>query len=382
LGPLRAGCPGNNLKDRSAGLVVRYNWIEGGNRQLDLVDAEDSSSLRNSPSYRATHVYGNVLLEPNADGNKQIVHYGGDSGNLVNYRKGTLHFYNNTVVSRRPDQTTLFRLSTNDEFADVRNNIFYVTNSGNSLALSDSVGQFHLAHNWLKPNWRNSFSTFSGSLTNGGSNVQTSAPGFRDEANNDFRLLKTSVCVNAGGALPAALLPAHAITAQYVRHQSSEPRNQDGPLDLGAFEFNTPLQQWRHEMFGTNASVASISGNNADPDGDGMINLLEFAFQQDPLAPASTGSPQMKTVVTNGVTIPALQFTKRPAPHGLVYLVQTSSNLVHWMDGCRYSDVTTVLNAGNTIDISPVDATNRIIHLNTPASENVFLRVLISEDPS
>ena len=42
-GPLLAGAGGNNLKDRSAGMVARYNWIEGGNRQLDLVDAEDSS---------------------------------------------------------------------------------------------------------------------------------------------------------------------------------------------------------------------------------------------------------------------------------------------------------------------------------------------------
>ena len=41
FGPPRAGASGNNLKDRSAGLVVRYNWIEGGNRQLDLVDGED-----------------------------------------------------------------------------------------------------------------------------------------------------------------------------------------------------------------------------------------------------------------------------------------------------------------------------------------------------
>src|SRR5215207_3446753 len=31
FGPLRAGASGNNLKDRSAGTVVRYNWIEGGN---------------------------------------------------------------------------------------------------------------------------------------------------------------------------------------------------------------------------------------------------------------------------------------------------------------------------------------------------------------
>ncbi len=54
--PLWAGCApdcgGNNLKDRSAGLVVRYNWIEGGNRQLDLVDAEDSAVLVNHPATR------------------------------------------------------------------------------------------------------------------------------------------------------------------------------------------------------------------------------------------------------------------------------------------------------------------------------------------
>ncbi|NCG21420.1 MAG: hypothetical protein GWP91_20610, partial [Rhodobacterales bacterium] len=35
FGPLRPGAGGNNLKDRSAGLVVRYNWIESGSRQLD-----------------------------------------------------------------------------------------------------------------------------------------------------------------------------------------------------------------------------------------------------------------------------------------------------------------------------------------------------------
>ena len=52
FGPLRSGAGGNNLKDRSAGLVVRYNWIEGGNRQLDLVET-DSLTIQNDPSYRA-----------------------------------------------------------------------------------------------------------------------------------------------------------------------------------------------------------------------------------------------------------------------------------------------------------------------------------------
>ncbi len=135
FGPLRAGCLGNNLKDRSAGLVVRHNWIEGGNRQMDLVDGEDSSVIRNDLRYQETHVYGNILIEPDGAGNRQMVHYGGDSGATGSYREGLLHFYNNTLVSTRTDRTTLFRLSTNDERCDFRNNIAYVTASANTLSL-------------------------------------------------------------------------------------------------------------------------------------------------------------------------------------------------------------------------------------------------------
>src|SRR5450631_3688769 len=96
FGPLCSGCGGNNLKDRSSGTVIRNNWIEGGNRQMDLVDAEDSMVLVNDPAYLQTFVYGNVLIEPD-DGNSQILHFGGDSGTTAIYR-GTLHFWNNTVV--------------------------------------------------------------------------------------------------------------------------------------------------------------------------------------------------------------------------------------------------------------------------------------------
>ena len=71
---------GNNLKDRSAGLDVRYNWIEHSNRQLDLVHAEDSALVRADPRYRATHVYGNVIVEHPNSGNNDICFYGGDGG--------------------------------------------------------------------------------------------------------------------------------------------------------------------------------------------------------------------------------------------------------------------------------------------------------------
>ncbi|HXG65578.1 MAG TPA: Ig domain-containing protein [Blastocatellia bacterium] len=236
FGPLRAGCPGNNLKDRSAGLVVRYNWIEGGNRQLDLVDGEDSGLIRNDPRYRETHVYGNILIEPDAAGNRQIAHYGGDSGNTPAYRKGTLYFYHNTVVSTRTDRTTLLRLSTNEETCDFRNNIVYVTAAGNTVSLVDSAGVLNLSHNWFKPGYVSTFGTLTGTINDNGTSVLGSSPGFVDAAGQDYRLAAGSACIDAGAFLHPNILPANYVISQYVKHQGGEGRPSNGALDIGAYE--------------------------------------------------------------------------------------------------------------------------------------------------
>jgi hypothetical protein len=94
FGPLRAGCLGNNLKDRSAGTVIRYNWIEAGSRTIDLVES-DNTDLINDPDYQKTYVYGNMLIKHDAQENGQVIHYGGDSGDLDRYRKGRLYLFNN-----------------------------------------------------------------------------------------------------------------------------------------------------------------------------------------------------------------------------------------------------------------------------------------------
>ena len=240
FGPLRAGAGGNNLKDRSAGLVVRYNWIEGGNRELDLVDAEDSDVLVNDPSYHETFVYGNVLIEPDGAGNSQIVHYGGDSGMTAIYRKGILHFFHNTMVSLRSGNTTLLRLSTDDESADVRNNVLYVAAAGSRLAMLDADGVLALSHNWTKPGWVGSHGTLSAVIDDDGTGIEGASPGFVDAGAPNFHLLETSQAVDAGGALDPDVLPDHAVTEQYHEHQLVEPRPSDGAPDLGAFELPEP----------------------------------------------------------------------------------------------------------------------------------------------
>lgn len=235
LGRLRDGCDGNNLKDRSAGLVVRANWIEDGNRQLDLVDAADGSPVATHPDYRRTFVYGNILVEADGQGNSQIMHYGGDSGATNGYRKGTLHFFHNTVVSTRSGNTTLVRLSTADEHADIRDNILYTTADGSRLAILSSDGTAELRDNWIRVGWVDSHSG-PATVIDHGSNVEGTDPGFADLAGADFSPAPGSPCINRGGPLHADVLPDHLPTLQYVRHQSSIPRPDDGGRDLGAFE--------------------------------------------------------------------------------------------------------------------------------------------------
>jgi len=201
------------------------------------VDAEDSTTLVSAPSYRTTLVYGNILVEPDGAGNSQIVHYGGDSGNLAWYRKGTLYFYNNTVVSTRTGNTTLLRLSSSDEHADVRNNILYVTAAGSNLAIFDGQGTVDLSNNWLKTGWRECHCTPTGSVNDLGSQVVGADPGFLDLATGNYHLTEDSPCRNAAGPLASGVPP---VEREYVKHQGSMPRPSDGLLDIGAFEYCGP----------------------------------------------------------------------------------------------------------------------------------------------
>ncbi|HSJ96840.1 MAG TPA: right-handed parallel beta-helix repeat-containing protein [Myxococcota bacterium] len=239
FGPPRAGAVGNALKDRSAGLVVRYNWIEGGNRQLDLTEGDDTDAIPAHPSYARTFVYGNVLIEPDGAGNSQIVHYGGDNGVTALYRKGVLHFFHNTVVSLRSGNTTLLRLSTDDETADVRDNVLYVAAQGSRLAMLDETGTLLLGHNWLKPGWVESHSG-PADVVDAGGNLEEADPGFADAAAQDYRLVPGAGPIDAGTALHPEALPDHVVANQYARHQSGVARSDAGAPDLGAFAAPEP----------------------------------------------------------------------------------------------------------------------------------------------
>lgn len=236
FGPLRPGCRGNNLKDRSAGTVIRYNWIEGGNRELDLVDAEDSARLRDDPRYAETLVYGNVLVEPDSADNNQIIHYGGDSGRKEWYRPGILRFHHNTIISKRSGSTTLFKLSSGRERVDCRNNLIYTTAPGRNLSILAANGTVFLNNNWIKEGW---------TLRRGerpprdlGENLSGRDPGFLDFAGYDFRLAPDSPASQRASKLPQTVSGTHPLSRLYIPHRKGRTRTESERLkpSIGALE--------------------------------------------------------------------------------------------------------------------------------------------------
>lgn len=82
------------------------------------------------------------------------------------------------------------------------------------------------------------------------------------------------------------------------------------------------LAAWRQLHYGTTENTG-IAGNDADPDGDGIANLLEYAFQLDPTASSTHELPQAALVGENL----ELSFTPPSAVTGILWTAEWSPSL-------------------------------------------------------
>ncbi len=108
----------------------------------------------------------------------------------------------------------------------------------------------------------------------------------------------------------------------------------------------TPYGAWQAKNFtGMQLSDPTVSGNAADPDGDGIPNLLEYALNLSPTTPGVTGLPTVGKTVVDGSTYLTLTFTRVIANTDISYVPQVSGDLATWNAGANY--VTTVSTANN-----------------------------------
>ena len=95
---------------------------------------------------------------------------------------------------------------------------------------------------------------------------------------------------------------------------------------------------WRQQQFST-AELASptISGDSADPDGDGIPNFMEYALGLSPKTASTAGLPVVGVQVIGSKTYLTLTFTKLRALADVGYTVQVSSELQIWNSGSAYT---------------------------------------------
>lgn len=97
------------------------------------------------------------------------------------------------------------------------------------------------------------------------------------------------------------------------------------------YTVGTPYNAWRGEHF-TGAELAdpAVSGDLADPDGDGVPNLLEYALDLDPHSANVQGQPTVGTLTLGQNSYLTLTYTRVTAATGLTYTPQVSGDLQTW----------------------------------------------------
>jgi hypothetical protein len=253
FGDVKPGAFGDCLKDRSSGLIVRYNRFSSNcGIKVNLLDATGGGALiHGDAGYATSHVYGNVF-EMSGPAESNLLAYGGDSGVPAIYRQGTLYFFNNTLVVEGDANhgayasVFLFRLDIQNAVAEVSNNVFQASPTtpnapGQVQAMSYGHGTVNLSGNWVSPNagrfWLDH--TVPGAVVNGwSSNIGASnQPMFVDELLHDFRPSAGSPLIDAGVPLDAEISASGNLPVGVVGFDPGAVRPADGAIDIGAYEF-------------------------------------------------------------------------------------------------------------------------------------------------
>ncbi len=130
-----------------------------------------------------------------------------------------------------------------------------------------------------------------------------------------------------------------------------------------------PIDAWRFANFtAPELADSALSGDLADFEKDGIVNLNEYAFGLAPKTSDTTGLPVV-SVPSPGMR--AIAYTRVKSATDITYTVEVSNNLSDWFSGAGYTSVLSTADHGATETVT-------VGSLLAPAAGKQFLRVRIT----
>lgn len=255
------GTSADNIKDRSAGIIFRNNYIDSAMHNISLRDPESNGPYEaiqkdamGEDLVKYAFIYNNVFVQRliGANGGIVIGHGDGDFGAQKQYRYGKIFFYSNRVISKYDylmygrDGAPLFEMLNYNRGTEVNalNNLMYATSAtttgtaanfsvffwsgvANFPTFLDTTTNTTQPANWINkyieamPNYGNYASSpnnpnlYTGTKFNGTGHPnltkQTADPGFTNFAAGDYSLKATSPFYSLKAPLPTEVT-ARALT--------------------------------------------------------------------------------------------------------------------------------------------------------------------------
>lgn len=204
----------NSIKTRAQRSYIFYNMIDeaDGYGSWEINIAQGGLSI----------IMGNIIIQGTTAANRGIVGYDAATNPIEDF-----YFVNNTVINKYVGNIKYFNIapSTGINTFKVYNNIFAsVPGASNTFLTGNPPTSLDSSANLIQTNF--------------------SAVGFNNPQINDYSLTATAIDAIDHGANAGTTSTGYDLTPLYVyRSYDADllPRNMVAPIDIGAYEFNTPL---------------------------------------------------------------------------------------------------------------------------------------------
>jgi hypothetical protein len=163
-----------------------------------------------------------------------------------------------------------------------------------------------------------------------------------------------------GESISLSLDPTSLAQGNYAATLLVQTADPALPMTVLPISFNVlaPIDLWRLNNFGTSSNTG-LAADGADPDGDGLVNLVEYALGLNPNSP----DPNPLSFSLPGRHLTLVYTRPHPTPVDITYIAEVASTLGTgiWNSGPTYVTQTAVDNGNGTETVTVTDLADAAI---------------------